>query len=402
MNSTNTALALHGGTPVRGEDKQWPAWPLYDDAERNALLGVLESGSWLFGETVKAFEREYADFQGVKYCISCNSGTAAAELILQALGIGPGDEVLVPPYTFIATASAVLRVGATPIFVDLNDRWCMDHNLVEAAITSKTKAIMPVHFGGLIGDMDAFNSIAERHGLMLIEDACHCWGGRWQGAGAGGVGHCGFFSFQASKNITAGEGGAMVTNDDDLAEKFRSLMNCGRGPAGSPWYHHVNVGTNARLSEFQAAILRCQTTRLEEQLFTRARNASILDQHLSEIPGLTPQPNSNRNTRRAYHLYCFQIDAEQFGCSREAFVRAANAEGWPVTAGYPMPLYKQPVFENWKGYDYSGCVCPMTENLCYNSGLWFAHQLLLGTEQDMMDIVAICQKLKANADKIDV
>lgn len=400
MRQNSSKLALHGGKPVRDTSKTWPEWPIHDETEREALLQVLESGKWLFGERVKTFEKEYAAFQGAKHCITCNSGTAAAEIILQALGIGKGDEVLVPPYTFIATASAVLRVGATPVFVDVDDSWCMDHRRIKAAITPRTKAIMPVHFGGLICDMDKFNAIAERHGLILIEDACHCWGGRWKGQGAGTLGRCGFFSFQASKNITAGEGGAMVTNDAALAETLRSLMNCGRGPAGSPWYHHLNVGTNARMTEFQAAILSCQTARLEKQLLTRARNATILNYGLRGIPGLTPQRNSNRNTRRAYHLYCLRFNAAEFGCSREDFVRAANAEGWPVAAGYPMPLYKQPVFLGLDVHDYASCHCPVAEDLCYHSGLWFPHQLLLGTEQDMQDILAICRKLKENVKKI--
>lgn len=400
MTQNTSKLALHGGMPVRDAARTWPKWPMHDGNEREALLETLESGNWFFGERVKAFEETYATFQGAKHCISCNSGTAAAEIILQALGIGQGDEVLVPPYTFIATASAVLRVGATPVFVDVDDTWCMDHNRIEAAITPRTKAVMPVHFGGRICDMDKFNAIAEQHGLILIEDACHCWGGRWEGQGAGVLGRCGFFSFQASKNITAGEGGAIVTNDDDLAAKLRSLVNCGRGPAGSPWYHHLNVGTNARMTEFQAAILLCQTARLEKQLLIRAQNASILNDGLRDFPGLVPQRNSNRNTRRAYHLYCIRFNAAEFGCSREQFVRAANAEGWPVTAGYPVPLYKQPVFLEQKGYDYSSCQCPVAEDLCYNSGLWFPHQLLLGAEQDMRDILEICRKLKENAKDI--
>jgi len=367
---------------------------MHDETEREALLEVLESGNWFFGEKVKAFEKAYGEFQGAAHCISCNSGTAAAEIILQALGIGPGDEVLVPPYTFVATASAVLRVGATPVFVDVDETWNMDHSRIKAAVTPRTKAIMPVHFGGRMCDMDKFDTIAARHNLTIIEDACHCWGGRWKGQGAGTLGRCGFFSFQASKNITAGEGGAIVTNDRALAEKVRSLVNCGRGPAGSAWYHHLNVGTNARMTEFQAAILLCQTARLEKQLLLRARNAAILNQGMKSIPGLTPQKNSNRNTRRAYHLFCFRFDAKAFGCSREQFVKAANAEGWPVAAGYPMPLYKQPVFQNLKTYDYKACSCPVAEDLCYNSGLWFPHQLLLGTDQDMKDILQICRKIK--------
>ena len=394
MKKKVSSLALFGGTPVRDKMKTWPSWPMHDESERAAVLEVLESGNWFFGEKVKAFEKAYAEFQGAKHCISCNSGTAAAEIILQALGIGPGDEVLVPPYTFVATASAVLRVGATPVFVDLDETWNMAHNRIKAAVTPRTKAIMPVHFGGRMCDMDKFDTLAARHNLTIIEDACHCWGGRWKGQGAGTLGRCGFFSFQASKNITAGEGGAIVTNDDTLAEKVRSLVNCGRGPAGSPWYHHLNVGTNARMTEFQAAILLCQTARLEKQLLLRARNAAILNQGMKSIPGLTPQKNSNRNTRRAYHLFCFRFDAKAVGCSREQFVKAANAEGWPVALGYPMPLYKQPVFQNLKIYDYSTCSCPVAEDLCYNSGLWFPHQLLLGTDQDMKDILQICRKIK--------
>ena len=160
MKTGNSRLAVNGGNPVRSKGKTWPAWPVPDERERTALLDVLESGKWFFGDRVKAFEAAYADFQGAQHCITCNSGTAAAEIILQAFGIGQGDEVLVPPYTFVATASAVLRVGATPVFVDVDDTWCMDPDLAEAAITPRTRAIMPVHFGGRI----------LRHG----QDERHC------------------------------------------------------------------------------------------------------------------------------------------------------------------------------------------------------------------------------------
>ena len=395
MKTNQSTLAIAGGTPVRDTANTWPSWPVYDERERTALLEVLESGTWFYGERVKAFEQAYASFQGATYCITCNSGTAAAEIILQALGIGPGDEVLVPPYTFVATASAVLRVGAIPVFVDVDDTWCMDPDLVEAAVTARTKAIMPVHFGGRFCDMDKLTDIAAQYNLAVIEDACHCWGGQWEGRGAGTLGCCGFFSFQASKNITAGEGGAIVTNDKELAEKLRSRVNCGRPPSGTPWYHHVNVGTNARMTEFQAAVLSCQLERMEEHMLLRARNAAQLNHVFESIAGLTPQQNSNRNTRRSYHLYCIRFDEAVFGCSRDQFVRAANAEGWPVTAGYPLPLYKQPVFLNYPGRDYSACTCPVAEDLCYKSGLWFAHHLLLGSEQDMKDILVISHKIKS-------
>ncbi len=397
MKSAYSPLAIKGGAPVRDTGRTWPAWPVHDEREHRAVLEVLESGKWFFGDRVKAFEAAYAAFQGARHCITCNSGTAAAEIILQALGIGPGDEVLVPPYTFVATASAVLRVGATPIFVDVDDTWCMDPDLADAAITPRTRAIMPVHFGGRICDMDRMNDIAAKHGIPVIEDACHCWGGQWKGKGAGTLGACGFFSFQASKNITAGEGGAIVTDDEELAGEIRSRVNCGRPPSGTPWYHHINVGTNARMTEFQAAILSCQLERMEEQMLLRARNAAQLNHGFEGIPGLTPQRTSNRNSRRAYHLYCLRFDEAAFGCSREKFVRAANAEGWPVSAGYPLPLYKQPVFLGLPLHDYNGCSCPVAEDLCSRSGLWFAHQLLLGSEQDMKDILEITIKIKSCA-----
>ena len=389
-------LALLGGVPVRPADKLWPAWPVFDDAERTAVAAVLESGKWFYGERVKQFEQEFAAFQDARFCVSCNSGTAALEIALQARGIGPGDEVIIPPYTFVATASAVLRVGAIPVFVDIDKAWCLDPPAIEAAITSKTRAIVPVHFGGRICDMDRINALAEKLGLIVIEDACHSWGGKWEGKGTGALGLGGVFSFQMSKNITAGEGGAILTDHEGFADQCRSISNCGRHKNG-PWYHHINVGTNARMTEWAAAILSVQLSRLEDQTMRREQNAAWLNTELSGIEGLSLQPNSNRITRRAYHLYCLRIDPDTFGCDREQFVNAANAEGLPISAGYPLPLYKQPVFKNIPGYDYAKCSCPVAEDICYRSGMWFAHQLLLGAEADMQDIVTIVRKIKAHS-----
>ena len=219
-------LALLGGEPLRGPDKKWPDWPIFDDTERQALSQVLESGTWFSGPRVEAFQEEYAAFQGAKHCIACNSGTAALEIALEALGVGPGDEVIVPPYTFIATASSVARIGAYPVFVDVNEAWNLDPDLVEQAITPRTKAIIPVHFAGCVCDMDRFRAISESHGIPVVEDACHSWGAKWRGKGTGALGACGAFSFQMSKNITAGEGGALLTDDAILAERCRSISNC--------------------------------------------------------------------------------------------------------------------------------------------------------------------------------
>ncbi len=397
---STSALALHGGAPVRGSEKKWPAWPVIGEEERTALNEVLESGSWFFGERVKHFERDFAAFQDAKYGIACNSGTAGLEICLQALGIGPGDEVIVPPYTFIATASAVLRVGATVVFVDIDHTWNLNPDLIEAAITPRTKAIIPVHFGSQLADVDRINEIACKHDLYVIEDACHSWGSKWKGKGTGGLAYGGAFSFQMSKNITAGEGGMILTDYEGFADDCRSISNCGRAQ-GAQWYDHTLVGTNARMSEFHAAVLSAQLTRLEEQTLKREHNAAILNDALSAIEGIAPQPADARTTRRAYHLYCFRIAPDLFGCSRDKVVEAARAEGLPCGGGYVRPLYKQPVFVNRKGGpDYAGMCCPMAEDLCYRSAMWFTHPLLLGSEEDMRDIVRIFEKIKEHASEL--
>ncbi len=397
----DTKLAIHGGTPVRGNDKQWPQWPVFDDTERRGLLEAFDAGKWWFGEQTEKFEKAYAAFQDARYCITCASGTSALEVALRVLGAGHGDEVIVPPYTFIATASAVMWVGATPVFVDVDDSWNIDPDLVEAAITPRTKAIVPVHFGGNIADMDRLNAIARKHGLGVLEDACHSWGGKWKGKGAGALGIGGAFSFQFSKNITAAEGGAIVSDDSEFAEGCRSVRNCGRGET-SGWYGHVRVGTNSRITELQAVLLNAQLTRLEDQTLLREQNARILDEGLAEIEGLRPQPGDDRMTRRAYHLYCLRIDPDKFGCSREQFIRAAKAEGLPIDAGYGCPLYQQPVFQNRPcEHDYTQYSCPVAEDLCSRSGMWIFHSVLLGTESDMNDIVEIARKIKKHAAELN-
>ena len=393
-------LALHGGTPVRPPDKPWPTWPVFGDEERKALNDVFESGKWWYGERVRLFENEFARFQDARHCITCASGTAALEVCLLAIGLEPGDEVIVPAYTFIATASAVARMGGIPVFVDVDESWNMDPVCFEGAITPRTKAVIPVHFGGRVCDMDRIHAIASRHGVTVIEDACHSWGGKWKNKGTGALGHVGAFSFQMSKNITAGEGGAILSDDDERAEICRSISNCGRGGDGV-WYGHVRVGTNARMTELQAAILSGQLTRLEAQTLRREHNATLLNDALPAIEGLLPQPGDERITRRAYHLYCLRLDEERFGCSREKLVEAAKAEGLPISVGYGMPLYKQPAFLAGRyAARYAECRCPLTEDLCYSSGMWLSHTVLLGTEDDMRDIIDIFAKIKEHADEL--
>lgn len=390
----SSKLALLGGTPVRSQDSTWPKWPMFDDSEKSALIDVLEKTDWWYGDNVRNFEEEFAAFQGAPYCLTITSGTTALELCIQALDIGPGDEVIIPPFTFFATASAVSRMGAKPVFADIDDSWNIDPDQIEAVITSNTKAISPVHFSGRICDMDRINEIAEKHDLYVVEDACHSWGAKWNGKAAGILGTCGVFSFQAFKNLTAGEGGAIVTEDGELAAVIQSLINCGR-EEGGVWYEHYRFGTNARLGEFQAALLSTQLNRLPEQQATRVSNAAILDDGLSKIEGLTPQPIDKRQTEHSRHIYCLRVDPDTFGCSRERLVEAINAEGLPLGAGYPMPLYKQPAYV--KTGDYDNVQCPVTEDLCYRSALWFSHQYMLAEEQDMHSIIEMFQKVRDNA-----
>ncbi|MDO9541941.1 MAG: DegT/DnrJ/EryC1/StrS family aminotransferase [Kiritimatiellia bacterium] len=391
-------LALNGGKPVRSPKKKWPAWPFWDNRERQGLNKVLESGKWWYGAKVREFEEAFAAFQKAKYCVTSSSGTTALETCLLALNIGAGDEVIVPAYTFMATAGSVMRVGAKPVFADVNpDKYCIAPDSVAAVLTPRTRAIMPVHFAGMLADMDALSIIAKKHNLRIIEDACHAWGTIWKGKiGAGAIGDCGCFSFQASKNITAGEGGAITTNDEKLANTCRSYTNCGRG-ANTPWYQHFLMGSNLRLTEFHAAILLAQLGRMPKHIVKREENAKLLDKWLGEIPGLYPVPADSRVKPRSYHLYCIRFEQGEFGCSRPALIKAAEAEGLPLLPGYPLLLYKQPMFAEQP--EYKNVFLPGTEKLCNESALWIRHSLLLGTKSDMRDIAEIFRKIHAQAAK---
>ncbi len=337
-------LALLGGEPAC--KFEWPTWPIHDDAEETQVLEVLRSGEWWYGERVRRFEQEFAAFQGAAYGVSCTNGTTAIEMGLRALGIVPGDEVIVPPYTFIATASAVVTVGAVPVFADIDpDTLCLDPEDTARKITSRTRAIIPVHVAGRIADMERINELAQSHNLRVLEDAAHAWGSQWEGRGAGTLGQCGTFSFQVSKNITAGEGGILVTNDKELADLCRSFSHCGR-TEGSAWYDHNNLGSNLRITEFQAAILLAQLARLPDHVERRQQNAALLNEALAGLPAVKQLAPAPQMTRRSYHMYIFRVNETQLGCSRERLIEALVAEGVPASAGWYRPLYRNGVFAN--------------------------------------------------------
>lgn len=397
-------LALEGGTPVR--TKGWPSWPVFDETEERAILEVVRSGKWwsVEGSKVREFEQAFARFQDAQFAVCVTNGTAALEVALRAAHIGCGDEVIVPPYTFIATATAVLSVGATPVFVDVQeDSLNIDPTKIEEAITPRTRAIIPVHVAGCPADMDGVLEVARKHNLLVIEDAAQAHAAEWKGTKVGAIGDMGCFSFQASKNLNAGEGGAVLTNNPHWADQVWSVHNVGR-VRGGRWYEHHVLGSNFRMTEFQAAILLCQLKRLPEQTERRTRNAQKLTQLLSQIPGIRPLRPDPRVTRHAYHLYIFRYNKEAFGGKpREDFLKALNAEGIPCSAGY-VPLYRERVFLNRphsndlcqlsRMKDYSQVYCPVCERASAEEAVWLYQNLLLGTEEDMVDIATAIAKVQ--------
>lgn len=390
-------LAINGGNPVC--TKPWPQWPQWDEREKTQILRVLESGEWGGANAaVNEFEARFAARHEAAHCCTVTNGTQSLEAALRVLGVGPGDEIIVPPYTFIATANAPRLAGATPVFVDIDPAtYNLDIRLVEAAITPKTKAIIPVHFAGLPADMDALLPLAEKHGLYVIEDAAHAHGSTWHGKPVGTLGHIGSFSLQASKNLTAGEGGIVLTNHEELAGRLWSYINQGRTPNGA-WFEHEILGNNLRMTGWQAGMLLAQMTRFEEQLQRRQENARRLHTILAEIDGLQPQRWDDRCEIHAHHLFIMRYDQEAWqGVPRERFVKALQAEGVPLSIGYTVPLYEQPPL----AAPYSRHLpCPATEHACHSEGTWMHHSVLLAEPQVMDDVAHAILKVREQIDEL--
>jgi dTDP-4-amino-4,6-dideoxygalactose transaminase len=401
----DSKLAILGGQPVR--TAAFPPWPVFGEDEEQALLRVLHSRKWgrfAQGE-IERLERRFAERHGARYGLAVTSGTVALRVALLAAGIQAGDEVIVPPYTFLATATAVVESNATPIFVDIQpDSYNLDPALIEAAITPRTRAIIPVHMGGLPADMDAIMTIAARSSLVVIEDAAHAHGGSYKGRPVGSLGHLACFSFQSSKNLTSGEGGMVLTSDERLLEEARMFHDCGRRPDG-PWYEHHVISGNYRITEFQAALLNCQLDRLDQQFRTREDNGRYLAEHLGRVPGIQVQTGRMTDVRHAYHLFIFRYDEEVYGVPKATYLRALRAEGVPASEGYLLPLHRQPLFVDRAFGPYTGCLaarpdldyrtvsCPVAERACASEGCWLYQSVLLGTQADMDDIVRAFQKL---------
>jgi len=354
-------LAINGGNPIAPQGLR-AAWPVFDDRDRQAVLRALDSGNWCRlnwadpkDSEVAQFEEEFARLHDARHCVAVANGTAAIEVALKAGGIEAGDEVLVPAVTFIASAIAIILAEAIPIFVDIDpETYQIDPAAMEAAISPKTAAAVVVHYGGYPADMDAIAQLAARRNLFVVEDCAHAHGTEWRGRKVGALLDAGAFSFQASKTLNCGEGGAVTTDREELAAKAFSYHHIGR-VAGRPFYEHHIAAPNYRLTELQGALLRSQLEGFPQQTETRHRNGSRLSAAMADMPGVAPLKADARITQQGYYFYLFRFLAEQWdGIHRDRFLEAMRAEGIPAGNAYGIPIHKNPVFQQ-RGFGRTGC-----------------------------------------------
>jgi len=401
-------LAIRGGAPLR--TKPWPDWPQHDERELRNLQRVVESGNWggfpspnvFAGE----FAQKFADYHGAKYGICTTGGTTALEVSLRAAGLERGDEVLVPALTFYATAFAALVQGFKPVFVDVDPQtWCMDAAQIERHLTPDTRAILPVHLGSRMADMDRIGAIARERGLRVIEDCAHMHGGFWRGRGAGTLGDLGAFSFQSSKLMTSGEGGIIITSDEAMEERCHAYVNSGRvKTTDREAAEGTMLGWNYRITEFQAAVLLAQLERLPEQIARRSENIAHFERRIAEIEGVSTLPQDDRMTQRSGYGVVLRYDERAWrGVSRDRFARALYAEGMKLNGAFYTPVYSNPLFA-WKDapieVDYSQVHCPVAEKAAGKEMIWLPHEIFLGTSADVDDLCDAILKLRAHLDEL--
>lgn len=406
-------LAITGGKPVRKEP--FPAWPVFGSGEERALREVLHSRNWggfpFPNRHADSFGKKFAALHGAKYCLAVANGTIAIEIALRAAGIRAGDEVIVPAYTWEGTVAPVLRLNAVPVFVDVDpDTYCLDAKRIEAAISSRTRAILPVHLAMRFADMDAIRRIARARNFRVVEDCAHAHGGRWRSKGAGSMGDAGTFSFQSSKLLTAGEGGALLTSSLEIYERAQSYTNCGRASL-TDRYRNRLIGFNYRISEFQAAILESQLKRLLAQQKKRNSNIEFLERRIAGLPAIALLPKDPRITAIAAYQYVFKFLPESaHGVNRASFLGALEMEGIPCDGLFYEPVYRSPLFpadpESYpalrmgrkKPIDLRSLYhCPVSERAAYQESVWLPHHLFLGSRRDTQDIAdgiaKVCENL---------
>ncbi len=358
-----------------------PTWPISGARERELLDEVLSSINWGgYHPIVAQFEKQFAAFQQCAHGISAMNGTITLEMALEALGIGTGDEVIVPAISFIATATAVSRVGATPVFVDIErDTFNIDPERVREAIGPKTKAIIPVHFGGPMADMDSLRRIAADELLAIVEDAAHAHGSEWNGKRAGSFGAFGSFSFQNGKVMTAGEGGILLSNDEALIDRAREILDIGRRK-GEGWFYHYTLGSNYRITALQCAVLVAQLERLPEQNCTRMRNANAIRAELADIKSLHFQRVPEQARVHTNYLLLGWVDGD-----RGAFHRNLTAAGYPCTPFYPHTLYNNPLYQ--ERHNCRVMPCPNAEARITDA-FWIPHRALLGDDVETQGLAS--------------
>jgi len=352
-----------------------PAWPISGERELELLQQVLRSPQWGgFNALVTSFEVAFARYQGAAFGVSAVNGTVTLEMMLACAGIRPGDEVIVPAISFVSTSSAVNRVGAVPVFVDIEPySFNMCPAAVRAAISPKTKAVLSVHFGGSMADVDAIDAICREHGLLHFEDAAHAHGSEWKGRRAGSFGMASSFSFQNGKVLTAGEGGMVVTSDEGLAAKMRSYANQGRRP-GYTFFHHFEAGNNYRLSALHAAVLTGQLERLDGQIELRTKNEAIFRAELGGTEGITWQEIPSALNRNSWYLVLGRVA----GGGRDTFCKRVQEAGIPCTPFYPHPLYGNPMYVDGS-LPCRVTPCPNTEAYI-GDAFWIGFRALMGDE----------------------
>ncbi len=406
--------AILGGVPVRSGP--FPSWPVIGEIDEKNFLDSLRKREWcrLYGNITTTFEERWAGLLGARFATGVVNGTNAIYAALNALEVGPGDEVILPAYTFVATANAVVQQFALPVFIDTDvQSFLMDTQQLNSLITSNTRCILPVHLGGNVADMDAIKRASDERGIPVVEDACQAHFAEWRGKRVGALGDIGCFSFQASKILPCGEGGAIVTNREDLLNRFHAFQNNGRDRLTGTRNGYLYQGTNLRMTEFQAALLLAQLTRFDEQCQKREVNARYLTQLLSEITGIHPARMSDGCTRNTYYIFMARYDAGQFaGLTRAKFLQALQREGIPCGAGN-YRLNEEPFLEktlNSRAYkhiypddrlkQYREMIrCPANKRLS-EEGLFFSQTCLLGSKSDVEQIVEAIARIQKYASEI--
>ena len=394
-------LALHGGTPVL--KKNIPAWPQVTDIDRQMLKDTLLAGNYKSGKLREQFEKVFAADCGVAHCFAVANGTVSLELILRGFGLGKGDEVILPPYTFIATLSSIVFAGATPVLADIDDsNYLISPASVEEKITDKTRAIVAVAVGGCPPDLDALEEIAQRHNVKLIVDAAQGVGAEWKGKNLCAYGDAASISCQNSKNLTSGEGGIITTNDDVLAKKLELMLSGGKEGG-----KYVSVAQDHRITELQASVLLSQYSKLSREVVLRDKNAAYLAGRLQGIGFVEHLAYDDRITTHAYHLFLMRFKKEELakkGITRDQFIKALVAEGVPICSGY-APLYTFPCVtsldtERMIGTKIDITPLPACERASYEEGSWMGQSVLLSDRATLDAIVEAIIKVWDHADEL--